>query len=77
MDQILRQLLIQKSVKSSSIGSKDCCLVQQNAKMSVLQRMIENKKGRKEKRSKGVLRDSKLITENEELKFFPLSFSRQ
>ena len=58
----------------SSIGSEDCCLVQQNAKMSVLQRIIENKKGRKEMRSKGILRKSKLITENEELKFFSVEF---
>jgi hypothetical protein len=59
----------------SSICSEDCCLVQQNAKISVLQRINKNKKGRKEKRSKGVLRKSKLITENEELKFFIGFFS--
>jgi hypothetical protein len=58
----------------SSIGSEDCCLVQQNAKMSVLQHILKNKKGRKEMRSKGLLRKSKLITENEELKFFSIEF---
>jgi hypothetical protein len=42
--------------------------------MSVLQRMIEKKKGRIERRSKSVLWDSKLITENEELKFFSIEF---
>jgi len=46
LDQILRQSSIQKSVKFSSIGSNDCCLVQENAKPSVLQRMIEKKKER-------------------------------
>jgi hypothetical protein len=69
--------VVDSEICSLPLVHKDCYLVHQNAKISVLQRMIEKKKARKKKRSKGVLRDSTLITENEEMTFFLLRFSIQ
>jgi hypothetical protein len=37
-------------VKFSSIGAKDWCFVQQNAKKKVCQRMIEKEKGKKRRK---------------------------